>query len=165
MHSPPTIVRHVVRPKSAEPPRSPLLKRVQSEEKLSPSYGGDKKHLCSRKHSLEVTQEEVPREQQQREVTLQSLEENVCDAPALSRARPVEQGCLKRPVSRKLGRQESVDELDREKLKAKVVVKKPDGLSEKQESRPKLHGLGSDLENLCAFSTCLRIHPLRLPSP
>ncbi|XP_055410667.1 microtubule-associated serine/threonine-protein kinase 4 isoform X3 [Bubalus kerabau] len=151
MHSPPTIVRHVVRPKSAEPPRSPLLKRVQSEEKLSPSYGGDKKHLCSRKHSLEVTQEEVPREQQQREVTLQSLEENVCDAPALSRARPVEQGCLKRPVSRKLGRQESVDELDREKLKAKVVVKKPDGLSEKQESRPKLHGLGSDLENLCAF--------------
>uniref|UniRef100_A0A8C6DKA3 non-specific serine/threonine protein kinase n=1 Tax=Moschus moschiferus TaxID=68415 RepID=A0A8C6DKA3_MOSMO len=151
MHSPPTIVRHVVRPKSAEPPRSPLLKRVQSEEKLSPSYGGDKKHLCSRKHSLEVTQEEVPREQQQREVTLQSLEENVCDAPALSRARPVEQGCLKRPVSRKLGRQESVDELDREKLKAKVVVKKPDGLPEKQESRLKPHGLSSDLENLCAF--------------
>uniref|UniRef100_A0A8C8D3Z9 non-specific serine/threonine protein kinase n=1 Tax=Oncorhynchus tshawytscha TaxID=74940 RepID=A0A8C8D3Z9_ONCTS len=48
MHSPPTI-----------PPRSPLLQRVQSEEKLSPSYTGDKKHLCSRKHSLEVTQEEA----------------------------------------------------------------------------------------------------------
>ncbi|XP_049563850.1 microtubule-associated serine/threonine-protein kinase 4 isoform X5 [Orcinus orca] len=152
MHSPPTIVRHIVRPKSAEPPRSPLLKRVQSEEKLSPSYGSDKKHLCSRKHSLEVTQEEVPpREQSQREVTLQSLEENVCDAPALSRARPVEQGCLKRPVSRKLGRQESVDELDREKLKAKVVVKKPDGLPEKQESRQKPHALGNDVENLSAF--------------
>lgn len=44
-------------------PSVPLLS-VQSEEKLSPSYGGDKKHLCSRKHSLEVTQEEVPREQQ-----------------------------------------------------------------------------------------------------
>ncbi|XP_059031123.1 microtubule-associated serine/threonine-protein kinase 4 isoform X4 [Mustela lutreola] len=148
MHSPPTIVRHIVRPKSAEPPRSPLLKRVQSEEKLSPSYGSDKKHLCSRKHSLEVTQEEVQREQPQREVTLQSLEENVCDAPSLSRARPVEQGCLKRPVSRKLGRQESVDELDREKLKAKVVVKKPDGFLEKQEPQQKSHGLGSDLENL-----------------
>ncbi|XP_072814679.1 microtubule-associated serine/threonine-protein kinase 4 isoform X7 [Vicugna pacos] len=151
MHSPPTIVRHIVRPKSAEPPRSPLLKRVQSEEKLSPSYSSDKKHLCSRKHSLEVTQEEVQREQSQREVTLQSLEENVCDTPALSRARPVEQGCLKRPVSRKLGRQESVDELDREKLKAKVVVKKPDGLPEKQEPHPKPHGLGSDLENLSTF--------------
>uniref|UniRef100_A0A671WSY2 non-specific serine/threonine protein kinase n=1 Tax=Sparus aurata TaxID=8175 RepID=A0A671WSY2_SPAAU len=35
IHSPPTIVRHIVRPKSAEPPRSPLLKRVQSEEKLT----------------------------------------------------------------------------------------------------------------------------------
>ncbi|XP_066232348.1 microtubule-associated serine/threonine-protein kinase 4 isoform X1 [Saccopteryx leptura] len=147
MHSPPTIVRHIVRPKSAEPPRSPLLKRVQSEEKLSPSYGSDKKHLCSRKHSLEVTQEEVQREQSQREVVLQSLEENACDAPALSRARPVEQGCLKRPVSRKLGRQESVDDLDRGKLKAKVVVKKPDGFPEKRESHQKSHGLGSDLEN------------------
>ncbi|XP_077629711.1 microtubule-associated serine/threonine-protein kinase 4 [Crocuta crocuta] len=151
MHSPPTIVRHIVRPKSAEPPRSPLLKRVQSEEKLSPSYGSDKKHLCSRKHSLEVTQEEAPREQPPREVTLQSLDENVCDAPSLSRARPVEQGCLKRPVSRKLGRQESVDELDREKLKAKVVVKKPDGFPEKQEPHQKSHGLGSDLENLSTY--------------
>uniref|UniRef100_A0A8D2M7S4 PDZ domain-containing protein n=1 Tax=Zonotrichia albicollis TaxID=44394 RepID=A0A8D2M7S4_ZONAL len=126
MHSPPTIVRHIVRPKSAEPPRSPLLKRVQSEEKLAPSYGSDKKHLCSRKHSLEVTQEEVNRELSQREVTLQSLEENVCDVPSLTRVRPAEQGCLKRPISRKLGRQESIDELDREKLKVKVVMKKQD---------------------------------------
>uniref|UniRef100_A0A2K5IKF5 non-specific serine/threonine protein kinase n=1 Tax=Colobus angolensis palliatus TaxID=336983 RepID=A0A2K5IKF5_COLAP len=151
MHSPPTIVRHIVRPKSAEPPRSPLLKRVQSEEKLSPSYGSDKKHLCARKHSLEVTQEEVQREQSQREAQLQSVDENVCDAPPLSRARPVEQGCLKRPVSRKLGRQESVDDLDRDKLKAKVVVKKPDGFPEKQESHQKSHGPGSDLENLALF--------------
>uniref|UniRef100_A0A663N5D7 non-specific serine/threonine protein kinase n=1 Tax=Athene cunicularia TaxID=194338 RepID=A0A663N5D7_ATHCN len=126
MHSPPTIVRHIVRPKSAEPPRSPLLKRVQSEEKLAPSYGSDKKLLCSRKHSLEVTQEEVNRELSQREVTLQSLEENVCDVPSLTRVRPAEQGCLKRPISRKLGRQESIDELDREKLKAKIVMKKQD---------------------------------------
>lgn len=148
MHSPPTIVRHIVRPKSAEPPRSPLLKRVQSEEKLSPSYGSDKKLLCSRKHSLEVTQEEVQREQGQREVTLQSLEENVCDAPSLSRARPVEQGCLKRPVSRKLGRQESVDDLDRDKLKAKVVVKKPE---EKHESHQKPHSLGGDSESYALF--------------
>ncbi|XP_072462564.1 microtubule-associated serine/threonine-protein kinase 4 isoform X3 [Notamacropus eugenii] len=147
MHSPPTIVRHIVRPKSAEPPRSPLLKRVQSEEKLSPSYSSDKKHLCSRKHSLEVTQEEVQREQSPRDTVLQSLEENVCDAPSLTRARPVEQGCLKRPISRKLGRQESVDELDREKLKVKVVTKKQD-FPEKPESLQKAHEPGSDLENL-----------------
>uniref|UniRef100_A0A8C1VDD0 non-specific serine/threonine protein kinase n=1 Tax=Cyprinus carpio TaxID=7962 RepID=A0A8C1VDD0_CYPCA len=93
MHSPPTIVRHMVRPKSAEPPRSPLLKRVQSEEKLSPSYAGDKKHLCTRKHSLEVTQEESQGE-------------------------------------------ESVEELDREKLKAKVVVKRQDW-PERRESLQK----------------------------
>ncbi|XP_078009290.1 microtubule-associated serine/threonine-protein kinase 4 isoform X2 [Phascolarctos cinereus] len=150
MHSPPTIVRHIVRPKSAEPPRSPLLKRVQSEEKLSPSYGSDKKHLCSRKHSLEVTQEEVQREQSQRDTMLQSLEENVCDAPSLTRARPVEQGCLKRPISRKLGRQESVEELDREKLKGKVVTKKQD-FPEKQESLQRSHEPGSDLENLATL--------------
>ncbi|XP_071437556.1 microtubule-associated serine/threonine-protein kinase 4 isoform X2 [Pithys albifrons albifrons] len=145
MHSPPTIVRHIVRPKSAEPPRSPLLKRVQSEEKLAPSYGSDKKHLCSRKHSLEVTQEEVNRELSQREVTLQSLEENVCDVPSLTRVRPAEQGCLKRPISRKLGRQESIDELDREKLKVKVVMKKQD-FAEKA-SAAAIHESSSEPEN------------------
>ncbi|NWR23534.1 MAST4 kinase, partial [Emberiza fucata] len=144
MHSPPTIVRHIVRPKSAEPPRSPLLKRVQSEEKLAPSYGSDKKHLCSRKHSLEVTQEEVNRELSQREVTLQSLEENVCDVPSLTRVRPAEQGCLKRPISRKLGRQESIDELDREKLKVKVVMKKQD-FAEKVNAA--IHEPSSEPEN------------------
>ncbi|KAF4113610.1 microtubule-associated serine/threonine-protein kinase 4 isoform X4 [Onychostoma macrolepis] len=128
MHSPPTIVRHMVRPKSAEPPRSPLLKRVQSEEKLSPSYAGDKKHLCTRKHSLEVTQEESQGEASSRgEHIPPSIEESSsCEPPTITRVRPAEQGCLKRPVTRKVGRQESVEELDREKLKAKVVVKRQD---------------------------------------
>ncbi|XP_077142583.1 microtubule-associated serine/threonine-protein kinase 4 isoform X2 [Ranitomeya variabilis] len=132
MHSPPTIVRHVVRPKSAEPPRSPLLKRVQSEEKLSPSYCCEKKHLCPRKHNLEVTKEEVHKQSSQRELTLQCLEANTCDISGSTRVRPVEQGCLKRPVSRKLGRQESLDELDKEKLKVKLVMKKKD-ISERQD--------------------------------
>nr|XP_014269072.2 microtubule-associated serine/threonine-protein kinase 3 isoform X1 [Maylandia zebra] len=52
--SPPTIVRHVVRPRSAEPPRSPLLKRVQSAEKLSGVYHADKKSKAPRRHTLEV---------------------------------------------------------------------------------------------------------------
>ncbi|XP_075896761.1 microtubule-associated serine/threonine-protein kinase 3 isoform X3 [Nelusetta ayraudi] len=52
--SPPTIVRHVVRPRSAEPPRSPLLKRVQSAEKLSGIYHPDKKSYTPRRHTLEV---------------------------------------------------------------------------------------------------------------
>ncbi|XP_056600899.1 microtubule-associated serine/threonine-protein kinase 4 isoform X3 [Triplophysa dalaica] len=135
MHSPPTIVRHMVRPKSAEPPRSPLLKRVQSEEKLSPSYPGDKKHLCTRKHSLEVTQEEAQGEALCKgEHTPAYIEESAtCEPLANTRVRPAEQGCLKRPVSRKVGRQESVEDLDREKLKAKVVVKRQEW-SERRES-------------------------------
>ncbi|XP_047426542.1 microtubule-associated serine/threonine-protein kinase 3 isoform X4 [Mugil cephalus] len=149
IHSPPTIVRHIVRPKSAEPPRSPLLKRVQSEEKLSPSYTGDKKHLCSRKHSLEVTQEEVQDEELrtgERDYTvLQSVDETACEPLAVSRVRPAEQGCLKRPVGRKMSRQESVEELDKEKLKSKMVAKRQDW-SERRESLQKqdaLHELDS----------------------
>ncbi|XP_034048382.1 microtubule-associated serine/threonine-protein kinase 3 isoform X3 [Thalassophryne amazonica] len=144
IHSPPTIVRHIVRPKSAEPPRSPLLKRVQSEEKLSPSYTGDKKHLCPRKHSLEVTQEEVQGEEliagDQDYAVLQSVEETASEPLTVTRVRPVEQGCLKRPVTRKMSRQESVEELDKEKLKTKVVVKRQDW-SQKRESLQKQDAL------------------------
>lgn len=144
IHSPPTIVRHIVRPKSAEPPRSPLLKRVQSEEKLSPSYAGDKKHLCSRKHSLEVTQEEVQDEEPATgdldHAVLQSVDEGACEPPAVTRIRPVEQGCLKRPAGRKIGRQESVEDLDKEKLKSKMVVKRQEW-SERRDSLQKQDAL------------------------
>ncbi|XP_078071138.1 microtubule-associated serine/threonine-protein kinase 4-like isoform X5 [Mustelus asterias] len=124
MHSPPTILRHMVRPKSAEPPRSPLLKRVQSAEKLSPSYTSDKKQLCARKHSLETSQAEGRKESLQRDLCLHSLEENAFEMSSITKVRPVEQGCLKRPVARKVGRQESLDEADKEKLKAIVIKKK-----------------------------------------
>lgn len=138
-------MRHIVRPKSAEPPRSPLLKRVQSEEKLSPSYTGDKKHLCSRKHSLEVTQEEVQDEEsstgeQEHHAVLQSVDESSCEPPAVPRVRPVEQGCLKRPTGRKMGRQESLEELDKEKLKCKMVVKRQEW-SERRDSLQKQDAL------------------------
>ncbi|XP_075877161.1 microtubule-associated serine/threonine-protein kinase 3 isoform X2 [Nelusetta ayraudi] len=58
--SPPTIARHSVRPRSAEPPRSPLLKRVQSAEKLTGGdkaaggYHGDRKAYSTRRHTMEV---------------------------------------------------------------------------------------------------------------
>ncbi|XP_076000810.1 microtubule-associated serine/threonine-protein kinase 3 isoform X2 [Genypterus blacodes] len=57
--SPPTIARHSVRPRSAEPPRSPLLKRVQSAEKLTGEkltggYHCDKKAYSTRRHTMEV---------------------------------------------------------------------------------------------------------------
>lgn len=156
MHSPPTIVRHMVRPKSAEPPRSPLLKRVQSEEKLSPSYTGDKKHLCSRKHSLEVTQEEVQAGVAPgSEHTLQCVEENTCELPAITRVRPAEQGCLKRPVTRKVGRQELVEDLDKEKLKAKVVVKRQDW-HERRESLQKQDAI-QEAESVQSTNGCCAV--------
>lgn len=52
--SPPTIVRQGVRPRSTEIPVSPLLKRVQSAEKLSGVFHGDKKAHGPRRHTLEV---------------------------------------------------------------------------------------------------------------
>uniref|UniRef100_A0A4W3KGE1 non-specific serine/threonine protein kinase n=1 Tax=Callorhinchus milii TaxID=7868 RepID=A0A4W3KGE1_CALMI len=119
MHSPPTILRHMVRPKSAEPPRSPLLKRVQSAEKLSPSYGSDKKQLCARKHSLDTAPTEGRKEALQRDLCLHSLEENAYEPPSVTRVRLVEQGCLKRPASRKLGRQE------RESFQKQDAVQEP----------------------------------------
>ncbi|XP_027880698.1 microtubule-associated serine/threonine-protein kinase 3 isoform X1 [Xiphophorus couchianus] len=152
IHSPPTIVRHIACPKNAEPPRSPLLKRVQSEEKLSPSYAGEKKHLCTRKHSLEVTQEEIQEEELRASedyTTLQSVDETASEPLPINRLRPVEQGCLKRPVGRKVGRQESLEELDKEKLKFKMVVKRQDW-SERRESLQKQDALlESDSLPLC----------------
>lgn len=49
-----------MRPRSAEPPRSPLLKRVQSAEKLTGGdksaggYHGDRKAYGTRRHTMEV---------------------------------------------------------------------------------------------------------------
>jgi microtubule-associated serine/threonine kinase len=51
--SPPTVARHAGRPRSAEPQRSPLLKRVQSAEKLN-VYHGDKKAFATRRHTMEA---------------------------------------------------------------------------------------------------------------
>uniref|UniRef100_UPI0009B4423C microtubule-associated serine/threonine-protein kinase 1-like n=1 Tax=Monopterus albus TaxID=43700 RepID=UPI0009B4423C len=82
LHSSPPVARP--RPKSAEPPRSPLLQRVQSAEKLgapilpsssssssspSPLTGG----VTLRKHSLEVAHGDYRRESFHCEHSLQSL--------------------------------------------------------------------------------------------
>ncbi|XP_049428543.1 microtubule-associated serine/threonine-protein kinase 1 isoform X1 [Epinephelus fuscoguttatus] len=122
LHSSPPVVRP--RPKSAEPPRSPLLKRVQSAEKLgspltqSSSTGGLGGPL--RKHSLEVQHSEYRKDAFLCELGLQSLLETEGEnlppnAPPLpSSSTNPETGVLK-PV-RRLGRQESP--LSRETLLA-----------------------------------------------
>lgn len=53
------MVRHAVRPRSAEPPRSPLLKRVQSADRLSGAFHGERKPGVLRRHTLEVPRSEA----------------------------------------------------------------------------------------------------------
>uniref|UniRef100_A0A3Q1CLU4 non-specific serine/threonine protein kinase n=1 Tax=Amphiprion ocellaris TaxID=80972 RepID=A0A3Q1CLU4_AMPOC len=76
--SPPTIARHSVRPRSAEPPRSPLLKRVQSAEKLTGDkstggYHGDRKAYSTRRHTMEVPLSERQRGHQDTVVVMRKL--------------------------------------------------------------------------------------------
>ncbi|XP_052319388.1 microtubule-associated serine/threonine-protein kinase 2 isoform X2 [Oncorhynchus keta] len=131
LHSSPPLVRQISRPKSAEHPRSPLLKRVQSAEKLASSLsssssspspsgaGGDKKlpvTVAGRKHSLDISHAEFKKEMLQRDPSLQSLQESAGERESLllglgpgigGRGGPVEKGSLQKPSSsRKLGRQE-----------------------------------------------------------
>uniref|UniRef100_A0A673ZDQ4 non-specific serine/threonine protein kinase n=1 Tax=Salmo trutta TaxID=8032 RepID=A0A673ZDQ4_SALTR len=89
LHSSPPLVRQISRPKSAEHPRSPLLKRVQSAEKLLPVT------VTGRKHSLDISHAEFKKEMLQRDPSLQSLQESAGERESLLLG-----------VGRKLGRQE-----------------------------------------------------------
>ncbi|XP_067315954.1 microtubule-associated serine/threonine-protein kinase 2 isoform X5 [Pseudorasbora parva] len=119
LHSSPPLVRQISRPKSADPPRSPLLKRVQSTEKLaaslsssssspSPSSAADKKLPvgASRKHSLDTSHSEFKKEMLQRDPSLQSLQESASEILMGGRVSPAEKGSLQKSSVRKLGRQE-----------------------------------------------------------
>ncbi|XP_042614348.1 microtubule-associated serine/threonine-protein kinase 2-like isoform X4 [Cyprinus carpio] len=119
LHSSPPLVRQISRPKSADPPRSPLLKRVQSAEKLaaslsssssspSPSSTADKKLPvgASRKHSLDTSHSDFKKEMMQRDPGLQSLQESASETLIGGRVSPAEKGSLQKSSVRKLGRQE-----------------------------------------------------------
>ncbi|MED6245283.1 Microtubule-associated serine/threonine-protein kinase 2 [Ataeniobius toweri] len=119
LHSSPPLVRQISRPKSAEPPRSPLLKRVQSAEKLASSLSSSPSSpaavggavgatVGSRKHSLDISHSEFKKEILQREPSLQSLQESASEGLLSSAGRGVEKGSLHKHASssRKLGRQE-----------------------------------------------------------
>ncbi|XP_067846262.1 microtubule-associated serine/threonine-protein kinase 1 isoform X2 [Heptranchias perlo] len=121
LHSSPPLVRQISRPKSAEPPRSPLLKRVQSAEKLAATLSSEKKLSSSRKHSLDISHSEFKKEMLQRDPSLQSLQESANESPGSKRG-PVEKGTLKQPAARKIGRQESSEGVSRGKLNDKLVA-------------------------------------------
>ncbi|XP_058159632.1 microtubule-associated serine/threonine-protein kinase 2 isoform X3 [Dasypus novemcinctus] len=70
LHSSPPLGRQLSRPKSSEPPRSPLLKRVQSAEKLAAALAASEKKLTtSHKHSLDLPHPELKKELPPREVS------------------------------------------------------------------------------------------------
>ncbi|XP_067893182.1 microtubule-associated serine/threonine-protein kinase 2 isoform X2 [Heterodontus francisci] len=121
LHSSPPLVRQISRPKSAEPPRSPLLKRVQSAEKLAATLSSEKKLSSSRKHSLDISHSEFKKEMLQRDPSLQSLQESANESPG-SKHGPAEKGTLKQPAARKIGRQESSEGINRGKLNDKLVA-------------------------------------------
>uniref|UniRef100_A0AAR2JBA0 non-specific serine/threonine protein kinase n=1 Tax=Pygocentrus nattereri TaxID=42514 RepID=A0AAR2JBA0_PYGNA len=104
LHSSPPLVRQIARPKSADPPRSPLLKRVQSAEKLAASLSSS-----SRKHSLDISHSEFKKEMLQRDPSLQSLQESASETLLGGRVSPAEKGSLQKHSARKLSRQEGPD--------------------------------------------------------
>ncbi|KAL4634984.1 microtubule-associated serine/threonine-protein kinase 2-like isoform X4 [Arapaima gigas] len=113
LHSSPPLVRQISRPKSAEPPRSPLLKRVQSAEKLAAAFSSPTSSpspssaVTARKHSLDTSHTDFRKEILQRDPSLQCLQESAGETVLGGRVAPAEKGSLqKHPSSRKLGRQE-----------------------------------------------------------
>ncbi|XP_073450063.1 microtubule-associated serine/threonine-protein kinase 2 [Aquarana catesbeiana] len=125
LHSSPPLVRQISRPKSAEPPRSPLLKRVQSAEKLSGSLSSEKKLTSSRKHSLDISHSDFKKEILQRDLSLQCLPESLSESSG-GKAGIAEKGTLHKPSSRKLGaiRQDRVER--RESLQKQEAIREVD---------------------------------------
>ncbi|XP_028857688.1 microtubule-associated serine/threonine-protein kinase 2 isoform X4 [Denticeps clupeoides] len=156
LHSSPPLVRHIARPKSADPPRSPLLKRVQSAEKLAasllsssssstaPSSSSsscvEKKHPVAvgsvRKHSLDISHADFKKEMLQRDPSLQSLMESAGESVLGGRVSPAEKGILlQKPSARKLGRQEGPESATRSLGLAPGKSKLKDKLSAIRQDR------------------------------
>ncbi|XP_032073607.1 microtubule-associated serine/threonine-protein kinase 2 isoform X2 [Thamnophis elegans] len=126
LHSSPPLARQISRPKSAEPPRSPLLKRVQSAEKLTSSLSSSEKKLpTSRKHSLDISHSEFKKDMLQRDLGLQSWQESMNETSGV-KVGPAEKGTLQKPSSRKLGaiRQDRVER--RESLQKQEAITEVD---------------------------------------
>ncbi|KAM6124617.1 microtubule-associated serine/threonine-protein kinase 2 isoform 3-T3 [Pterocles gutturalis] len=168
LHSSPPLVRQISRPKSAEPPRSPLLKRVQSAEKLAASLSSSEKKLASsRKHSLDISHSEFKKEMLQRDPSLQSLQESANETSG-GKLGLAEKGMLQKPGSRKLGaiRQDRVER--RESLQKQEAIREvdssedetDDGSEDSQDGRrldkpPDSGDQGSDSFNEDKFSSKL----------
>ncbi|KAM4021902.1 microtubule-associated serine/threonine-protein kinase 2 isoform 1-T1 [Anomaloglossus baeobatrachus] len=143
LHSSPPLVRQISRPKSAEPPRSPLLKRVQSAEKLSGSLSSEKKLPSSRKHSLDISHSDFKKELIQRDLCLpESMLEGSGGKVGIA-----EKGTLQKP-SRKLGaiRQDRVER--RESLQKQEAIREVDSSEDETDDGSEDSQDGSRLDRL-----------------
>ncbi|XP_038640725.1 microtubule-associated serine/threonine-protein kinase 1-like isoform X4 [Scyliorhinus canicula] len=160
LHSSPPVVRP--RPKSAEPPRSPLLKRVQSAEKLSIPLSSEKK-LAIRKHSLEASHSDFRKDALHSDTSLQSLMESEGEVLG-SKADGSEVGTFRQLAVRKLGRQES-PLIDRD-IFSTIRQERGEGLDPVQELEVKISdheekpvdGLNADQEETARTCSSMTSH-------
>ncbi|XP_020013239.1 microtubule-associated serine/threonine-protein kinase 2 isoform X5 [Castor canadensis] len=135
LHLSPPLGRQLSRPKSAEPPRSPLLKRVQSAEKLAAALAASEKKLTpSRKHSLDQPHCELKKELPPREAN--SLE--VVGARGVLSGKGVlpGKGVLQPAPSRALGtlRQDRAER--RESLQKQEAIREVDSSEDDTDEEP-----------------------------
>ncbi|KAL1776102.1 microtubule-associated serine serine/threonine-protein kinase 2 isoform X3 [Sigmodon hispidus] len=135
LHLSPPLGRQLSRPKSAEPPRSPLLKRVQSAEKLAAALAASEKKLApSRKHSLDLPHGELKKELPPREA---SPLEVVGTRSVLSGKGPLSgKGVLQPAPSRALGtlRQDRAER--RESLQKQEAIREVDSSEDDTDEEP-----------------------------
>ncbi|XP_076420961.1 microtubule-associated serine/threonine-protein kinase 2 isoform X8 [Peromyscus maniculatus bairdii] len=135
LHLSPPLGRQLSRPKSAEPPRSPLLKRVQSAEKLAAALAASEKKLApSRKHSLDLPHGELKKELPPREA---SPLEVVGTRSVLSGKGPLPgKGVLQPAPSRALGtlRQDRAER--RESLQKQEAIREVDSSEDDTDEEP-----------------------------
>lgn len=135
LHLSPPLGRQLSRPKSAEPPRSPLLKRVQSAEKLAAALAAAEKKLApSRKHSLDLPHGELKKELTSREANPLEV---VGTRSVLSGKGPLPgKGVLQPAPSRALGtlRQDRAER--RESLQKQEAIREVDSSEDDTDEEP-----------------------------
>ncbi|XP_041594415.1 microtubule-associated serine/threonine-protein kinase 2 isoform X8 [Vulpes lagopus] len=159
LHLSPPLGRQLSRPKSAEPPRSPLLKRVQSAEKLAAALAASEKKLAtSRKHSLDLPHPELKKELPPREV---GPLEAVGTRSVLSGKGPLPgKGVLQPSPSWALGtlRQDRAER--RESLQKQEAIREVDSSEDDTEEGPE-NSQGAQEPSLAPAPAAGRVPPLR----
>ncbi|XP_004639241.1 microtubule-associated serine/threonine-protein kinase 2 isoform X2 [Octodon degus] len=135
LHLSPPLGRQLSRPKNAEPPRSPLLKRVQSAEKLAAALAAsEKKRAPSHKHGLDLPHCELKKELPPREAS--SLEVVGTRAVLSGKGALQGKGVLQSAPSRALGtlRQDRAER--RESLQKQEAIREVDSSEDDTDEEP-----------------------------